>query len=137
MQSDLRESSEYEDGFGIPKILVVGCGGAGNNTVSRLARMGLAGAKTVAVNTDNQHLKTAQADEKILIGQKLTRGMGAGGDPEVGRKAAELAAPELESMLRGADLVFVIAGLAAAPARDRPRSWPAWPKSEAQLWWPW
>jgi len=95
----------------MPKILVVGCGGAGNNTVSRLARMGLAGAKTVAVNTDNQHLKTAQADEKILIGQKLTRGMGAGGDPEVGRKAAELAAAELDSMLRGADLVFVIAGL--------------------------
>ena len=95
----------------MPKILVVGCGGAGNNTVSRLARMGLAGAKTVAINTDNQHLKTAQADEKILIGQKLTRGMGAGGDPKVGRKAAELAAAELESMLRGADLVFVIAGL--------------------------
>ncbi|MFZ2471251.1 MAG: hypothetical protein WAW52_04840 [Methanothrix sp.] len=114
MQSDLRESSEfseYEDGFGMPKILVVGCGGAGNNTVSRLARMGLAGAKTVAVNTDSQHLKTAQADERILIGQNLTRGMGAGGDPEVGRKAAELAAAELESMLRGADLVFVIAGL--------------------------
>jgi cell division protein FtsZ len=111
LQSDLRESKEYEDGFGMPKILVVGCGGAGNNTVSRLARMGLAGAKTVAVNTDNQHLKTAQADEKILIGQKLTRGMGAGGDPKVGRKAAELAAAELESMLRGADLVFVIAGL--------------------------
>ena len=103
MQSDLRESGEFpecEDGFGIPKILVVGCGGAGNNTVSRLARMGLAGAKTVAINTDNQHLETAQADEKILIGQKLTRGMGAGGDPDVGRKAAELAMPELESMLR-------------------------------------
>jgi len=113
LQSNLRESSEFseENGFGMPKILVVGCGGAGNNTVSRLARMGLTGAKTVAVNTDNQHLNTAQADEKILIGQKLTRGMGAGGDPEVGRKAAELAAAELESMLRGADLVFVIAGL--------------------------
>ena len=50
MQSDQRESKEYEDGFGMPKILVVGCGGAGNNTVSRLARMGLAGAKTVAIN---------------------------------------------------------------------------------------
>ncbi len=111
MQSDLSESKEYEDGFGMPKILVIGCGGAGNNTVSRLARMGLAGAKTVAINTDNQHLKMAQADEKILIGQKLTRGMGAGGDPEIGRKAAELAVPELESLLRGADLVFVIAGL--------------------------
>ena len=114
MQSDLRESSEfseYEDGFGVPRILVVGCGGAGNNTVTRLTRMGLAGAKTIAINTDSQHLGTAQADEKILIGQKLTRGMGAGGDPQLGRKAAELAAAELESMLRGADLVFVLAGL--------------------------
>jgi len=111
MQSDLHESSEFEDGFGMPKILVVGCGGAGNNTVSRLARMGLTGAKTVAVNTDCQQLKTARADEKILIGQNLTSGMGAGGDPEVGRKAAELASAELDSMLRGADLVFVLAGL--------------------------
>jgi cell division protein FtsZ len=114
MQTDLRESSEFsenEAGFGLPKILVIGCGGAGSNTVSRLAGMGLTGAMTVAVNTDSQHLKTAQADEKILIGQKLTRGMGAGGDPRIGRKAAELAVPQLDSLLRGADLVFVIAGL--------------------------
>jgi cell division protein FtsZ len=114
MQTDLRESSEFsesEEGFGLPKILVIGCGGAGSNTVSRLAGMGLTGAMTVAVNTDSQHLKTAQAAEKILIGQKLTRGMGAGGDPRIGRKAAELAVPQLDSLLRGADLVFVIAGL--------------------------
>ena len=114
MQTDLRESSEFsenEERLGLPKILVIGCGGAGSNTVSRLAGMGLTGAMTVAVNTDSQHLKTAQADEKILIGQKLTRGMGAGGDPRIGRKAAELAVPQLDSLLRGADLVFVIAGL--------------------------
>ncbi len=111
MQSDLRESSDYDEGFGMPKILVVGCGGAGSNTVSRLFRMGLAGARTVAINTDNQHLSTVQADEKILIGQKITRGMGAGGDPEVGRKAAENAEADLEKIVRGADLVFVIAGL--------------------------
>jgi len=113
MQTDLRESSEFsenEAGFGLPKILVIGCGGAGSNTVSRLAGMGLTGAMTVAVNTDSQHLKTARADEKILIGQKLTRGMGAGGDPRIGKKAAELAMPQLDSLLRGADLVFVIAG---------------------------
>jgi cell division protein FtsZ len=114
MQTDLRESGEFsenEAGFGLPKILVIGCGGAGSNTVSRLAGMGLTGAMTVAVNTDSQHLKTARADEKILIGQKLTRGMGAGGDPRIGRKAAELAVPQLDRLLRGADLVFVIAGL--------------------------
>jgi cell division protein FtsZ len=114
LQLDSHESSEFSEfaeGFGLPRILVLGCGGAGNNAVSRLARIGLAGARTIAVNTDSQQLKIAQADEKILIGQKLTRGMGAGGNPDVGRKAAELAAPEIEKTLRGADLVFVLAGL--------------------------
>jgi cell division protein FtsZ len=114
LQSDLRESKELSDcerGFGLPKILVIGCGGAGNNAVSGLSKMGLKGARIVAINTDSQQLKTAQADELMLIGQKITKGMGAGGNPEVGRKAAELAATELEGILKGADLVFVIAGL--------------------------
>ncbi|VVB70390.1 Cell division protein FtsZ 1 [uncultured archaeon] len=115
MASDLRESIDFsegmEEGFGLPRIIVAGLGGAGNNTVSRLARIGLAGAKTVAINTDSQHLKTVQADEKMLIGRKLTRGMGAGGDPAVGRKAAEQALPDLENLFRGADLVFVTAGM--------------------------
>ena len=113
MQSELREQrdSVYAEGFGLPRILVVGCGGAGSNTVSRLSGMGLEGAWTVAVNTDSQHLKATRADEKILIGDKLTRGMGAGGDPQVGRQAAELCAADLERMLGRADLVFVLAGL--------------------------
>jgi len=103
--------SGYEEDFGLPKILVIGCGGAGNNAVSRLASYGLPGARTLAINTDNQQLGAARADAKILIGQRLTRGMGAGGDPELGRRAAELAAPELEGILKDADLVFVLAGL--------------------------
>ena len=113
MQSDVLVSSPsgYGDDFGLPKILVIGCGGAGNNAVSRLARYGLPGARTLAINTDNQQLQCAWADAKILIGQKLTRGMGAGGDPELGRRAAELAMPELEGVLKDADLVFVLAGL--------------------------
>ena len=113
MQSDVLVSSPsgYGDDFGLPKILVIGCGGAGNNAVSRLARYGLPGARTLAINTDNQQLQCAWADAKILIGQRLTRGMGAGGDPELGRRAAELAAPELEGILKDADLVFVLAGL--------------------------
>ena len=113
MSSDVLASSPsgYEKDFGLPKILVIGCGGAGNNAVSRLSRYGLRGARTLAINTDNQQLGAARADAKILIGQKLTRGMGAGGDPELGRRAAELAAPELESILKDADLVFVLAGL--------------------------
>lgn len=113
MQSDVLVSSPsgYGDDFGLPKILVIGCGGAGNNAVSRLARYGLPGARTLAINTDNQQLSAARADAKILIGQRLTRGMGAGGDPDLGRRAAELAAPELEGILKDADLVFVLAGL--------------------------
>ncbi len=113
MQSDLLVSSPsgYEEDFGLPKILVIGCGGAGNNAVSRLSRYGLPGARTLAINTDNQQLTAARADAKILIGQRLTRGMGAGGDPDLGRRAAELAAPELEGILKDADLVFVLAGL--------------------------
>ena len=114
MQSEVLESSHFssfEERFGLPKILVIGCGGAGNNAVSRLTRHGLRGARILAINTDSQQLGAARADEKILIGQKLTRGMGAGGDPELGRRAAELAAPELEGILRDADLVFILAGL--------------------------
>lgn len=115
MESILRESfgllDEGDESFGMPKIMVIGCGGAGNNTVSRLAKIGLDGATTVAINTDNQHLKTTQADRKILIGGKLTRGLGAGGDPEVGRKAAVEAQPVLDELLRGADMVFVTAGM--------------------------
>ena len=68
MQTDLRESGEFsenEEGFGLPKILVIGCGGAGSNTVSRLAGMGLTGAMTVAVNTDSQHLKTARRTRRF------------------------------------------------------------------------
>jgi cell division protein FtsZ len=115
MESILRESfgllQEGDESFGMPKIIVVGCGGAGNNTVSRLARIGLDGATTVAINTDNQHLKVSEADRKILIGSKMTRGLGAGGDPEVGRKAAVEALPTLEELLAGADMVFVTAGM--------------------------
>ena len=114
MELDLRETTDFSnsgDDFGTPRILVAGCGGAGGNTVTRLVRMGIKGAKTVSINTDRQHLETVMADEKLLIGRKLTRGMGAGGDPVVGRKAAESARVDLEDLLRGIDLVFVLAGM--------------------------
>jgi cell division protein FtsZ len=104
-------SEEDEASFGAPKIVVVGCGGAGNNTVSCLVRIGLEGARTVAINTDRQHLKMVEADKKILMGGKLTGGLGTGGDPEVGRKAAEQAVTKLEDLLDGADMVFVTAGM--------------------------
>ncbi len=99
------------DEFGQPRIVIVGCGGAGNNTMSRLFNVGVMGAETIAINTDKQHLDITQADKKILIGKSLTRGLGAGGSPEIGKKAAELARGTLEDVMKDADLVFVTAGM--------------------------
>ncbi len=101
---------DLED-FGTPKIVVVGCGGGGNNTVNRLYNIGVAGAETIAINTDKIHLDITQADKKILIGKSITRGLGAGGFPEIGKRAAELARGTLEDVLKNANLVFVTAGM--------------------------
>ena len=100
-----------EDMLGQPRIVIVGCGGAGNNTINRLHNMKVGGAETIAINTDKQHLDMIQADKRVLIGKSLTRGLGAGGFPDVGRRAAEMARPTLEELLKDADLVFVTAGL--------------------------
>ena len=96
---------------GYCRILVLGVGGAGNNTVSRLMEMGVTGAEGVAVNTDMQHLNAAHATHKVLIGEKTTRGLGAGGNPEVGRAAVEESRKKLEEILTDVDVVFVTAGL--------------------------
>ncbi|MCS7118537.1 MAG: cell division protein FtsZ [Archaeoglobaceae archaeon] len=101
---------EVKDFFEKPKICVVGCGGCGNNTINRLSHMEL-DATTIAINTDKQHLLMTKADKRILIGRSLTRGLGAGGYPEIGRKAAELARGVLEEILADADMVFVCAGM--------------------------
>lgn len=101
---------EVKDFFEKPKIFVVGCGGCGNNTINRLSHMDL-DATTIAINTDKQHLLMTKADKRILIGRSLTRGLGAGGYPEVGRKAAELARGVIEEILADADMVFVCAGM--------------------------
>ncbi|MEM3138881.1 MAG: hypothetical protein QXU17_01605 [Archaeoglobaceae archaeon] len=102
---------EVKDFFEKPKIFVVGCGGCGNNTINRLSHMEDLDATTIAINTDKQHLLMTKADKRILIGRSLTRGLGAGGYPEVGRKAAELARGVLEEILADADMVFVCAGM--------------------------
>jgi cell division protein FtsZ len=104
-------NSVDDDFIGQPRILIVGCGGAGNNTVNRLHHMGVAGAETIAINTDKQHLDMIQADKRVLIGKSLTKGLGAGGYPDVGKRAAEMARPTLEALLESADLVFVTAGM--------------------------
>lgn len=98
--------------FGAPKIMVIGAGGAGCNAVNRLANMGITGAQLVAANTDKQHLAII-SDEltKILIGKSVTRGLGAGGYPEIGAKAAEVSRSSLEEVLDGVDMLFVSAGM--------------------------
>ena len=104
-------SEEELEDFGQPRIMIVGCGGAGNNTVNRLYNIGIEGAEMVSVNTDKQHLDNVRADKKILVGKTLTKGLGAGGNPKIGQKAAELARGTLEEVLKDVDLVFVTAGL--------------------------
>lgn len=92
-------------------IKVIGVGGGGNNAVNRMIEHGVQGVEFIAVNTDAQALNLSTAEVKLQIGGKLTRGLGAGANPEVGKKAAEESKEQLEEALRGADMVFVTAGM--------------------------
>ncbi|MDP3742493.1 MAG: cell division protein FtsZ [Candidatus Micrarchaeota archaeon] len=106
------KKSGGEEAFQTPKIVVVGCGGAGCNSVNRLARAGIKGADLVAINTDRLHLTTVSENvKKILIGASITRGLGAGGYPEIGMKAADVSREALEKLLGGSDLVFLTCGM--------------------------
>ncbi len=93
------------------QIKVVGVGGGGSNAVNRMIAEGLRGVDFIAVNTDAQALLSSSAPQRIRIGDKLTRGLGAGGNPEVGQKAAEESADDLADVLKGADMVFVTCGM--------------------------
>ena len=104
-------SEEFKIDMHRAKIMVMGCGGGGNNTVTRLKEMGISGAEIVAVNTDAKHLSITKSDKKLLIGKETTRGLGAGGYPEVGRKSAEEQKNEIKQLLDGVDLLFVTAGM--------------------------
>ncbi len=92
-------------------IKVVGIGGGGSNAVNRMIAAGLQGVDFCAVNTDAQALYLANAGTKLQIGEQLTKGLGAGANPEIGRKAAEESRDEIEQMLKGADMVFITAGM--------------------------
>ena len=92
-------------------IKVVGVGGGGSNAVNRMISAGLRGVEFIAINTDAQALAMSNADKKIHIGSKITKGLGAGGDPEVGRQAADESKEDLTEALEGADMVFVTAGM--------------------------
>ncbi len=116
MESLIRNAKKREvvrparENFGYANIKIVGCGGAGNNTVNRLMKIGIRGAKCVAVNTDLQHLESVESHIKLLIGKNLTRGLGAGGNPDVGRAAAEESREDLTKILRESNLVFITCG---------------------------
>jgi cell division protein FtsZ len=92
-------------------IKVIGVGGGGNNAVNRMISAGLKGVEFISVNTDAQALQMALASNKIQIGAKLTKGLGAGANPDIGQKAAEESRDDIEQALRGADMVFVTAGM--------------------------
>ncbi|MBM7868844.1 cell division protein FtsZ [Clostridium pascui] len=93
------------------QIKVIGCGGGGNNAVNRMIKEGLKNVEFIAINTDKQALILSHASQKIQIGDKLTKGLGAGANPEIGQKAAEESKEEISQAIKGADMVFITAGM--------------------------
>ncbi len=112
VDSALSMNSSASDDLFKARIAVCGVGGGGSNTVQRLSRMGIKGASLIAINTDGKHLNTLDPNiRRILIGGSLTKGLGAGGFPEVANKAAQYSKNELESALQNYNLVFITAGM--------------------------
>jgi cell division protein FtsZ len=103
--------NEITTGENFAQIKVVGVGGGGGNAINRMINEGLGGVEFIAINTDNQALMLAKSKIRVRIGDKLTRGLGAGGNPEIGRKAADESSDELYEVLRGADMVFIASGM--------------------------
>ncbi len=102
---------QLEEDKKLTSLKVVGVGGAGGNGVNRMVGNGFGGVEFISINTDLQVLKDSQADHKIQIGAKITRGLGSGGDPEIGRQAAEESVEVLRDSLKGADMVFLTVGM--------------------------
>ncbi|MFC3900489.1 cell division protein FtsZ [Aliicoccus persicus] len=103
---------EFEQGFNhMASLKVVGVGGGGNNAVNRMIDDGMQNVEFIAINTDGQALNLSKAESKIQIGEKLTRGLGAGANPEIGKKAGEESREQIEDAIQGADMVFVTAGM--------------------------
>ena len=96
------------------KIIVIGVGGAGNNAVNRMVEEAIGGVEFVGVNTDKQALTLCKAPTVLQIGEKITKGLGAGAQPEVGQKAAEESIEEVKQLMEGADMVFVTCGMGGA-----------------------
>lgn len=103
---------EFEQGFNhLATLKVIGVGGGGNNAVNRMIDHGMNNVEFISINTDGQALNLSKAESKIQIGEKLTRGLGAGANPEIGKKAAEESREQIEDAIQGADMVFVTAGM--------------------------
>ena len=113
IESALKQGVAQNDDLqvGHANIKVIGCGGAGSNMVSWLYRKGIRGAEIIACNTDKQHLEITESDKRFLIGRELTRGLGCGGFPDKGAKAAQETIQEIKDVLKGSDMVFVCAGM--------------------------
>ena len=109
MDTDNEENNYMMDGAAT--IKVIGVGGAGNNAINRMIDSGIKGVEFLAVNTDRQALQLSKAGTKIQIGEKITRGLGAGANPDIGSQAAEESKAEIAEALKGADMVFVTAGM--------------------------
>jgi cell division protein FtsZ len=105
------ESRMYDSVENFARIKVLGMGGGGSNAVNRMIMEGIQGVEFVAVNTDSQALMLSDAPMRIRIGEKLTKGLGSGGDAEIGRKAAEESSDDLYEVMRGADMIFLTAGM--------------------------
>src|SRR5699024_5025311 len=96
---------------GFAKIKVIGIGGGGNNAINRMIEHGVRGVDFIAVNTDKQALHTSKAEVKLQLGEKLTQGLGAGANPEIGAKAAEENRNEISELISDADMIFLTAGM--------------------------
>ena len=111
MMVDYEENGNDRMMDGTATIKVIGVGGAGNNAVNRMVESGIRGVEFISVNTDRQALQESKAGTKIQIGEKITRGLGAGANPDIGAQSAEENKSEIAEVLRGADMVFVTAGM--------------------------
>ena len=105
------QPSEFSGNHNAPLIKVIGAGGGGSNAVSRMFRTPIPGVEYIVLNTDSHALQRCETPMRVQLGERLTRGLGVGGDPETGRLAAEESREHLTEILRGADMVFVAAGM--------------------------
>ncbi|HSP07878.1 MAG TPA: cell division protein FtsZ, partial [Acidobacteriota bacterium] len=110
MQSHVKISLE-EDGVHGARIKVVGIGGGGGNAINRMVEMGLKGAEFISINTDVQALQNSTAPVRLQIGSNLTKGLGAGANPDIGRQAALEDADKIMQLLEGADMIFITSGM--------------------------